>query len=146
MDQRIHFLTLATPDLNATRTFYRDGLGWEPLVDVPGEIVFFQTGPGLVLGFFDTDKFREDLENTVSDPSTTGVTLSHNVDSPEAVETLLDTAVRAGARLVTPPRSVPAFGGLHAHFADPNGVIWEICHNPGWSIDATGRVHLGPPD
>lgn len=146
MDQRIHFVTLATPDLDAARTFYRDGLGWEPLVDVPGEIIFFQTGPGLVLGFFDAVKFREDIGNAVSDTSTSGITLSHNVDGPDAVDELVNAAVRAGGRLVKSPQPVPVFGGYHGHFADPNGVIWEICHNPGWSIDDEGRVHLGSGD
>ncbi|MFC4494719.1 VOC family protein [Streptomyces ovatisporus] len=144
MEQRIHFVTLATPDLDASREFYREGLGWEPLADVPGEIIFFRTGPGLVLGFFEEEKFRADVADAVSSTSTTGVTLSHNVGTPEEVDTLVNAAVRAGARLVKSPRAVPVFSGYHGHFADPNGVVWEICHNPGWSIDATGRVHLGP--
>jgi len=146
MDQRIHFMTLATPDLDASRAFYRDGLGWEPLLDVPGEIIFFQTGPGIVLGFFEVGKFREDIDNAVSETSTTGVTLAHNVGGPEAVDAVVNAALKAGARLIKSPQPVAAFGGYHGHFADPNGVIWEICHNPGWSIDDTGRVRLGPAD
>jgi uncharacterized protein len=146
MDQRTHFVTLATPDLDASRAFYRDGLGWEPLIDVPGEIVFFQTAPGLVLGFFEEEKFRQDIDNAVPATSTTGVTLAHNVDGPDAVDDIMNAAVQAGARVVKPPQPVPVFNGYHGHFADPNGVIWEICHNPGWSIDADGRVRLGPAD
>lgn len=146
MDQRTHFVTLATPDLDATRAFYRDGLGWTPLVDVPDEIIFFQTGPGLVLAFFVAEKFREDVAGAVSDTSTSGITLAHNVDSPEAVDTVLSTAVAAGARLVKPPQPVPVFNGYHGHFADPNGVLWEVCHNPTWSITPDGHVHLGAPD
>lgn len=146
MEQRIHFVTLATPDLDASRTFYRDGLGWAPLVDVPGEIIFFQTGPGIVLGFFDAEKFREDVAGAVSETSTTGVTLAHNVDGPEAVDAVVNAAVAAGGRLVKSPEPVAVFNGYHGHFADPNGVIWEVCHNPGWSIDETGRVRLGAPE
>jgi catechol 2,3-dioxygenase-like lactoylglutathione lyase family enzyme len=142
MDPRIHFITLATPDLDAARAFYRDGLGWEVLADVPGEIIFFQTAPGLVLGLFDAEKFREDLAGAVSEVSITGVTLSHNVGSPEAVDAVVDSAVQAGAELVKSPQRA-AFGGYHGHFADPNGVIWEICHNPGWSVDEAGRVVFG---
>ncbi|SCK04872.1 VOC family protein [Streptomyces sp. WMMB 322] len=143
MDQRTHFITLATRDLEAARRFYRDGLGWEPLADVPEEIIFFQTGPGLVLGFFDAEKFREDIAGAVPDTSTSGVTLAHNVDSREAVDSVVNAAVAAGARLVKSPRPVPVFNGYHGHVADPNGVIWEICYNPGWSVDDSGRVHLG---
>lgn len=141
MDSRVHFITLATPDLDAARAFYRDGLGWEPLADVPDGIIFFQVGHGLVLGLFDAEKFREDLGGARSETSVTGVTLSHNVANPDAVDAVVNSAVRAGAELVKPPQSA-AFGGYHGHFADPNGVVWEVCHNPGWSIDDTGRVVL----
>lgn len=141
MEPRVHFITLATPDLDAARAFYRDGLGWTPLGDVPGEIVFFQAGPGLVLGLFDAVKFREDVNGAVPDTSVTGITLAHNVDGPAAVDAVVDNAVRAGATLVKAPQRA-AFGGYHGHFADPNGVLWEICHNPGWHVDETGRVHL----
>ena len=61
MDPRVHFLTLSTPDLDAAREFYVRGLGWEPLLDVPGEILFFRIAPGTVLGLFDAAKFAEDL-------------------------------------------------------------------------------------
>ena len=30
MDQRISFVTLAVADLDRTRAFYVDGLGWKP--------------------------------------------------------------------------------------------------------------------
>lgn len=145
MDQRLHFLTLATPDLGAARGFYCDGLGWTALLDVPGEIVFFQLAPGLVLGLFDAEKFVEDVEGAITDPSISGLTLSHNVDSPESVDALIDAALAAGATLVKAPQRA-AFGGYHGHFADPNGVVWEICYNPGWSIDSAGNVRLTPVD
>lgn len=142
MDAGIHFITLATPNLDAARTFYCDGLGWNALLDVPGEIIFFQAGPGLVLGFFDAQKFRDDLGGAVSETAVTGLTLSHNVDSPDAVDTVVGGAVEAGATIVKTPQRA-AFGGYHGHFADPNGVVWEVCHNPGWRVDDSGRVHLG---
>lgn len=144
MDPQIHFITLATSDLDAARAFYRDGLGWSPLVDVPGEVIFFQTGPGLVLGLFDAQRFCADVAGAVTDPSTTGITLSHNVADPNAVDEVVSAAVAAGATLVKKPQHAD-FGGYHAHFADPNGVIWEVCHNPGWRIDESGNVLLTPP-
>ncbi|MDJ0360417.1 VOC family protein [Rhodococcus sp. H29-C3] len=141
MDQRIHFLTLATPDLDAARMFYRDGLGWTPLLDVPGDIIFFQTAPGLVLGLFDAQKFVEDMGQSGGPASVSGLTLSHNVDSSEAVDAVVAASLKAGATLIKSPRRAD-FGGYHGHFADPNGLIWEICHNPGWSIDDNGNVRL----
>ena len=141
MDQRIHFLTLATPDLDAARSFYRDGLGWTTLLDVPGEIIFFQSAPGQVFGLFDAQKFTEDLGQEGGPASVSGLTLSHNVDNADEVQTVFDAAIAAGATAIKQPQRA-AFGGFHGHFADPNGVIWEICHNPGWSLDADGNVQL----
>lgn len=147
MKQRAHFITLATPDLEAARAFYRDGLGWSPAVDVPGEILFFQIAPGLMLGLFVSEKFNEDLmrdgPTTASNTGATGVTLSHNVDSRDSVQTTIDHMVAAGATVLKPAQD-GAFGGIfHGHVADPNGVIWEIAHNPGWSIAADGTVSFG---
>lgn len=141
MDQRAHFLTLATTDLDASRTFYVDGLGWTPLLDVPGEIVFFQIASGLVLGLFDAQKFTDDLGQDGGPASVVGLTLSHNVDSPDEVDAVVAAAVKAGATVIKQPRQA-AFGGYHGHFADPSGVIWEVCHNPGFSVDADGTVRL----
>ncbi len=50
------------------------------------------------------------------------------------------TVEAGGTPIKTPART--SFGGYHAHIADPNGVIWEICHNPGWRVDDDGTVRL----
>ncbi|MFD0557389.1 hypothetical protein FB566_2657 [Stackebrandtia endophytica] len=141
MEPRLHFITVATPDLAAARRFYRDGLGWRPVADVPGEIIFLQVGPGLILGLFDAERFVQDVAGAVTDPAITGLTLSHNVDSPARVDEVIEAAVTAGASLVKSPQRAD-FGGYHGHFADPNGVIWEVCHNPGWRVDDRGDVHF----
>lgn len=149
MDQRVHFLTLATPDLDAARRFYRDGLGWVPLHDEPGEILFFHVAPGLVLGFFDAEKFDQDLGVESSRPAgegvagASGVTLSHNVPRREDVVTTLAALEAAGGTILRSARD-GAFGGVfHGHAADPNGIIWEVAHNPGWHVDEDGTVSFG---
>ncbi len=143
MEQRTHFITLATPDLDAARAFYVDGLGWTALLDVPGEIIFFQVAPAMVLGLFDRDNFVADMAGGPEDGRLGGLTLSHNVATPADVDATVRDAVAAGATLVKAPQRAD-FGGYHGHFADPNGVVWEICHNSGWRVDETGKVHLGP--
>jgi catechol 2,3-dioxygenase-like lactoylglutathione lyase family enzyme len=141
MDPRIHFVTFATRDLDAAREFYRDGLGWEPLADVPGEIVFFQAGPGLVLGLFEVAAFSEDIGLEAPESTVSGVTVSHNVGSPAEVDAVVASAVAAGALVLKEPQAA-SFGGYHGHFSDPNGVVWEIAHNPGWRVADDGTVSL----
>lgn len=143
MDQAVHFITVATPDLDAARAFYVTGLGWTPTLDVPGEIVFFQIGPGLTLGFFDAVKFAEDMGGSAADDvSARGFTLAHNVASEGAVDAVLDAALRAGGTVLKPGQRA-TFGGYHGHFADPNGTVWEVAYNPGWTVDDDGRVSIG---
>jgi catechol 2,3-dioxygenase-like lactoylglutathione lyase family enzyme len=141
MHQQLHFITLATRDLGAARAFYQDGLGWEAKLNVPGEILFYQVAPGLLLGLFDADKFAQDLSDATP-PSVSGVTLSHNVDSPEAVRSTVDTMTAAGGVVLKEPQR-GQFGGIfHAHVQDPNGIVWEVAHNAGWSINDDGEVEL----
>ncbi|MEX5716832.1 VOC family protein [Geodermatophilus maliterrae] len=145
MQQQVHFLTLATADLDAARRFYVGGLGWSPLLDVPGEIVFFQVAPGTVLAFFEAAKFAQDLGTGPARPAVSGVTLAHNVADRDAVRALVDAMAAAGGTVLTAPEE-GAFGGVfHALVTDPNGVVWEVAHNPGWSVDADGTVRLGQP-
>ena len=73
-----------------------------------------------------------------------GVTLSQNVGSPAEVDAVVAAAEKAGATVVKAPQYA-SFGGYHGHFRDPNGVIWEVAHNPGWLVEADGRVRLDAP-
>jgi catechol 2,3-dioxygenase-like lactoylglutathione lyase family enzyme len=143
MKQNVHFVTVATPDLDTTRAFYVTALGWVPLVDVPGEIIFFQVAPGAVLGLFDAEKFAQDLGAGPDQAPVSGMTLSHNVESPDEVRAVVDAMAAAGGTVLKVPQP-GAFGGIfHAHVQAPGGIIWEIAHNPGWQIGADGTVSFG---
>jgi uncharacterized protein len=111
-------------------------------MDVPGEIIFFQIAPGLLLGFFEAGKFDDDLLREHSTSGATGITLAHNVTSRAEVVSTMSAMEAAGGTILKPAQD-GAFGGVfHGHMQDPNGVIWEIAHNPGWSIDDDGTVRL----
>jgi catechol 2,3-dioxygenase-like lactoylglutathione lyase family enzyme len=141
MDARLHFVTVAARDLDAARSFYSRGLGWTPALDVPGEVIFYQAAPGVLLGLFLADKFAQDLGlDAVPVPS--GMVLSHNVDGPEEVRAVVAAMTRAGGMPVQEPQE-SAFGGIFRGLVrDPNGIVWEIAHNPGWRILDDGTVTL----
>jgi uncharacterized protein len=147
MEPRLNFITLGVPDLEAARRFYVDGLGWEPTLEVEGEVVFVQTAPGQLLGLWWADKLEADAGSSAGSPPArwrgAGFVLSHNVDSEEEVREIMAAAEAAGATIVKPPERSHDFDGLHGHFADPAGFRWEVAYNPGWRVDPDGRVHLG---
>jgi uncharacterized glyoxalase superfamily protein PhnB len=70
-----------------------------------------------------------------------GIELAHNVRSPEDVDTLPGEAERAGGTIVRPAARAD-WSGTTGAFADPDGYVWELAHNPGWTINQDGTVHI----
>ena len=67
--------------------------------------------------------------------------LAHNVRSPSEVDALLAEAVHAGGTIARPAAHAE-WGGYTGAFADPDGHVWEVAHNPDWELAADGTVHL----
>jgi uncharacterized glyoxalase superfamily protein PhnB len=105
-------------------------------------VSFFRTAGGL-LGLYGADDLRRDaLADTAPAPGAfRGVTLAVNVESRDVVDSSLDTAQRAGARIVKPAQATE-WGGYHGYFADPDGHLWEIAHNPFWPLGPDGVPQL----
>jgi len=141
MDQALHFVTVAARDLDAARRFY-GALGWQAQLDVPGEIVFYRSAAGQLLGFFDAALFARDQGGGEA-PRVAGVTLSHNVGSRAEVVALVERMAAAGGEVRKAPQEGEFGGVFHAHVADPNGLVWEVAHNPAWSVLPDGSVALG---
>lgn len=129
MDQRISFVTLAVADLDATRRFYRDGLGWTPELDVPGEVLMFRAGPQLMLSLWERSHFEAEVGTAMTGPGVAPITIAHNLATPEGVDEVLATADAAGAPVVQRAERRD-WGGYSGYFADPDGYRWEIAHNP----------------
>ena len=50
---------------------------------------------------------------------------------------MLAQAERAGGKIVRPAARAD-WGGTSGAFADPDGYVWEVAHNPGWTITDDG--------
>ena len=66
-----------------------------------------------------------------------GVTLAINVEAPDEVDAALAAAAEAGGIVVKPGHRAE-WGGYTGYFADPDGHLWEVAHNPGWPLGADG--------
>lgn len=130
MDQRLSFITLAVRDLDATRAFYVDGLGWEPALDVPGEVLMFKVADKLVLSLWSETGFEEEVGPIARGNGVVPITLSHNLPTEDEVDEALEDARRAGA---DPVREAVRrdWGGYSGYFGDPDGFRWEVACNPG---------------
>jgi catechol 2,3-dioxygenase-like lactoylglutathione lyase family enzyme len=130
MDQRISFVTLAVADLDRTRAFYLDGLGWTSALDVPGEVLMIQAGQHLMLSLWDQAQFEAEVGPINRGSGVAPITLAHNVAAEGEVDAILETARAAGADPVLAGVRRD-WGGYTGYFADPDGYRWEIATNPG---------------
>ena len=127
MKPRISMITLGVQDLERSIAFYEHGLGF-PRMDCPPSVAFF-TLNGSWLGLYGHDALAEDATVSAQGGGFKGVTLAHNVESEAAVDAVVEQAVAAGATLIKKPQTV-FWGGYSGYFADPDGHLWEIAHNP----------------
>jgi len=129
MEQRISLVTLGVTDLDRARAFY-EALGWRGAQQPDGEVCFFQAG-GMVFG----------LWTALGGHGAPGNELAHNVRAPAEVGQVLAEAERAGATIIRAAAQAE-WGGTTGAFADPDGYVWEIAHNPGWTLSEDGSVRL----
>ena len=137
MEPRISLITLGVADLRRAVDFYA-AVGWEA-TSPGGDVAFFQAG-GLVLGLWGRAELAKD--SAVEDGGGWGgITLAHNVRSPEEVDRVIAEAEAAGAAI---PRHGEAtfWGGYSGVFLDPDGHPWEVAHNPRWQLAEDGSVSL----
>lgn len=138
MEQRVSLITLGVADVAAARDFYA-ALGWKG--HEVEETVFFQAG-GLAVVLWSREKLAADghLEDPGND-GFGGIALAHNVRSREEVDLIAAAAEAAGATM-TKAAEETFYGGYAAYFADLDGHLWEIAHNPGFAIAADGSLQL----
>jgi len=131
-------VTLGCKDLAALRAFYR-ALGW-PEADPAQEAVAFFRLAGSVLSLFPSDELAADATvpvEQIGDAIRSSRSLAINVESPAEVEQVLAAVAAAGGRIVKPGQTV-FWGGFSGYFADPEGNLWEVAHNPFWPLDERG--------
>lgn len=130
MDQRISFVTLAVADLEASRAFYLDGLGWQESLHEPGDVSMIQVADTVVFSLWQREHFEAEVGAIAGGPGVAPFTLSHNVATPAEVDAALELARSAGADLVQAAEQ-RVWGGYTGYFGDPDGYRWEIATNPG---------------
>lgn len=129
MEQRISLVTLGVTDLARARAFY-EAIGWHGAQQPDDQVAFFQAG-GMVFG----------LWTALGGHGAPGIELVHNVRSPQEVDAVLAEAEAAGGTVVRRGTRME-WGGYSGAFADPDGYVWEVAHNPDWAIGNDGSVKL----
>jgi catechol 2,3-dioxygenase-like lactoylglutathione lyase family enzyme len=140
LDPRISLITLGVEDVARATEFY-ERLGWKKSAASQEAVTFIQL-KGTVLGLFSRQSLAEDAQVENTPKGFSGVTLAHNVASERGVDAVYKFALSCGATPVKPPEKV-FWGGYSGYFADPDGHLWEVAHNPFFPLDKEGHVVLG---
>ena len=141
MDQRVSLITLGVADVGKAQAFY-EALGWHMDGGVDDEndhVAFFQAG-GFIVALWSRDKLAKD-SGVEDGGGWGGVTLAYNVRSPTEVDSVIEEARAAGARIARPGAET-FWGGYSGVFVDPDGHPWEVAHNPHWTLGPDGSLTL----
>ena len=72
------------------------------------------------------------------------MTLAQNFSTEAEVDIAYKQALVAGATSLKQPQNV-FWGGYSGYFADPDGHVWEVAHNPFWELNDDGCLTLPAP-
>lgn len=139
MKPRITMITLGVDDLEKSVAFYRDGLGLktEGIVGKEfehGAVAFFDLQASLKLAVWPRDSLAHDIGLPKTPRSATELSLGHNVNSKQEVDTVMAQAKSAGAKIIKQAGDT-FWGGYAGYFQDPDEHVWEVVWNPQFVID-----------
>jgi predicted lactoylglutathione lyase len=138
MQQSISLVTLGVVDYPRAKSFY-EAMGWSAAWEVE-ETTFFQAN-GVVLVLWGREKLAPDTGVSDEGADWSGITLAHNVRSPEEVHEVIELARKNGAQITREPAKT-FYGGYAGVFRDLDGHAWEVAHNPGFGLGDDGSVRL----
>ncbi|MCR1954552.1 VOC family protein [Clostridioides mangenotii] len=141
---RMNIICLGVRNMEKAVVFYRDVLGFETNEKENNpKVIFFNTS-GTKLELYPIDLLAEDISKENPPKFGTGfggITLAYNAKKKEEVDSIVELARKAGAKIVKEPQEV-FWGGYHAYFSDLDGYYWEVAWGPDFEFDEQDMLKL----
>ncbi|MEU1521633.1 VOC family protein [Nocardia rhamnosiphila] len=135
MKAHVSSLLLGVRDLDRSKQFYTEGLGWKIKNDY-GVSVFFEPDGGSLVGFYGREGLAGQVGTSPEGTGFSGLVLTYVVRSEARVDEIIAEAEKAGATVLKPAGALP-WGGYGGSFADPDGYIWSL----GYSAQGTDQPY-----
>src|SRR3989441_8754712 len=135
MNAHVSAILLGVNDMEKSKRFYTEGLGWKIQNDYKISVFFVPHGGSLV-GFYGREGLAADVGVNPQGSGFPGVALNYVVRSEKRVDEVMDEAKKAGAKILKPAAKLQ-WGGYGGAVADPPG------HRLGGGLSARGG---GPPN
>jgi catechol 2,3-dioxygenase-like lactoylglutathione lyase family enzyme len=127
MNAHVSSILLGVQDMDRSKRFYTEGLGWKVQNDY-GISVFFVPHGGSLVGFYGRDGLAASVGVNPESSGFSGLVFTHVVRSEERVNTIMAEAEAAGATILK-PAATKQWGGYGGSFADPDGYVWDIAYS-----------------
>ncbi|AVT35141.1 VOC family protein [Plantactinospora sp. BB1] len=124
MKAHVSSILLAVRDMERSKRFYTEGLGWKIEQDY-GVSVFFAPDGGSPVGFYGRDGLAEQVGTSPEGSGFSGLVLTYVVRTETRIDEIMAEAEKAGATILKPAGPLP-WGGYGGSFADPDGYVWSL--------------------
>jgi predicted enzyme related to lactoylglutathione lyase len=124
MKAHVSSILLGVGDMDRSKRFYAEGLGWK-IKDDYGVSVFFESDGGSLVGFYGRAGLAEQVGTDPVGSGFSGLVLTYVVRGEARVDEVLAEAGKAGGTVLKPAGALP-WGGYGGTFADPDGYVWSI--------------------
>jgi uncharacterized protein len=124
MNAHVSSILLGVEDMDRSKRFYIEGLGWKVQRDY-GIAVFFGPDGGSLIGFYGRGGLADRVGVSPEGHGFSGLVLNYVVRSEARVDEIMAEAEKAGATILKRAATLE-WGGYGGAFADPDGYIWDI--------------------
>jgi len=124
MNAHVSAILLGVEDMERSKRFYVEGLGWEVKDDWKISVFFVPHG-GSMVGFYGRDGLADMVGASREGSGFKGVVFNYIVRSEQRVDEVMEEARNAGADILNPAGKLD-WGGYGGTFADPDGYIWSV--------------------
>ena len=136
---RLTLVTLGVADVARATSFF-EALGWRKSSASNDDVSFFQLG-GLALSVFGRQDLADDANVSSDGSGFRGMSVAINLESEAEVDRVAAEWLSCGGTMVKQPHRA-FWGGYSGYVADLDGHLWELAHNPGFTLMADGSMQL----
>lgn len=135
MNSHVSSILLGVNDMERSKRFYTEGLGWKVQNDYKISVLFVPHG-GSMVGFYGRDGLADMVGVSPDGSGFSGIVFTYVVRSEDRVDEILDEAEKAGGTILK-PAAKEQWGGYGGSFGDPDGYIWNI----GYSAEGSNQPY-----
>ena len=123
MNAHVSSILLGVRDMEKSKRFYTEGLGWKVQQDYRISVFFVPHGGSLSL--LRPRRPGRFVGARAEGSGFSGFVLNYVVRSEARVDEIMAEAAKAGAAILKPAAALQ-WGGYGGSFADPDGYVWSI--------------------